>query len=162
MNKNDLKAMKIKGPGVGIPCSMGASEVITAWSGKFVKNDGSGRMEIAGDGNAELAGWVELPAQTCSSTEGATKGVLYNNPCDVFRLPLRYDNSTYDRNYSDALFGETCDLVVISNVQYANLSTSTEDVIIIVGGQAASSATANDGYVDVMLNPNKMFVTGVE
>ena len=161
MSSLDLKAMRIRGNSVGSPVGMGASEVITAWSGKFVKNDGSGRAEIAGDGDTELIGWVELPAQTCSSTEGATKGILYNSVEDVFRLPLAYDGSTYTVNFSTSLLFKTCDLVTVSNVQKANLTTSAEDTIVIVGGKAATSTTSNDGYVDVKLNPNKLFVTGV-
>jgi hypothetical protein len=161
MNAMELKAMRVRGNSVGSPVGMGASEVISAWSGKFVKNDGSGRAEIAGDGDTELMGWVELPAQTCSSTESGTKGILYNSFEDVFRIPIAYDDSTYTVNYSESLMGETCDLVVVSDVQMANLTTSAEDTIVIVGGKAATSTTVADGYVDVKLNPNKMFATGV-
>jgi len=141
---------------------MGASEVIKAKSGRFVVNDGSGRGEIAGDGDTELMGFVEGSDQTCSSTEGNTVLNCIDDLTAVFRIPVKYDDSTYDRNYSSALVGETCDLITISDIQYANLSTSTEDTIIIVGGKACSSSTANDGYVDVRLNPNKMYATGVE
>ena len=161
MNKLDLKAERIRGNSVGSPIGWGASEVVGAWSGKFVKKDASGRAEIAGDGDTQLIGWVESGAGTKSSTEGADTGVLYNSTEDVFRIPLAYDGSTYTVNYSGAILWETCDLVVVSNVQYANPTTSAEDTVVIVGGKAATSATANDGYLDVKLNPNKMHTAGV-
>ena len=161
MNKLDLKAERIRGNSVGSSVGMGASEVINNWSGKFVKKDASGRAEIAGDGDTQLIGWVEIDAKTTSSTEGADTAILYNSTEDVFRIPLAYDGSTYTVNYSGAVLWETCDLVVISNVQKANLTTSAEDTIVIVGGKAATSTTSNDGYVDVKLNPNKMHTAGV-
>lgn len=161
MNKKQLRAGRIRGMSVGHPASMGASEVIGTFSGKFCKKDASGRLEIAGDGDTQLIGWAELYAQTCSSTEGATKAKLYNCTGDVFRIPLAYDGSTYTVNYSGAVLYETCDLAVVSNVQKANLTTSAEDTLVIVGGKAATSATADDGYVDVQLNPNKMHTAGV-
>ena len=86
-------------------------------------------------------------------------------------MPLAYDGSTYDRNYSSALIGEYCDIVVINGVQYANVSASSKDNIRIVGGKAATAAFTDgsvtglclgDGYVDVMLVEGKLYATGVE
>ncbi len=86
-------------------------------------------------------------------------------------LPLAYDGSTYDCNYSTALNGESCDIVVINGVQYVNVSASSKDVVTIVGGKAATAAftdgsvtglTLGDGYVDVQLIAAKMYSQGVE
>jgi len=153
--------IKPSNPVGGVPIGMGASEVIKAKSGRFVKSDGSGRAEIAGDGDTELIGFVELAEQTCSSTEGGTKATLFSDLNMVIRIPLAYDGSTYTVNYSASLLNKTCDLADISNIQKANLTDSDEDTLVVVGGQAATSTTADDGYVDVMLNPNKMRATGV-
>lgn len=141
----------------GHPQEMGASEVIKQRSGRFVKNDGSGYAEIAGDGHTTLMGWVESGDLTCSTTEGGTVLRMITDLTAVFRLPLRYDGSTYTVNYSQAVKDLKYDLVVVSNIQYLNLTTQTESVLIVVGGQAASSATANDGFVEVMLNPETMW-----
>jgi len=149
----------IGGGKVSIPIPMGASEVIKAKSGRFIKPDGSRRGEIAGDGDTRLSGFVESGDQTCSATEGAT---VLNNIIDTtakFRIPLRYDGVTYTVNYSDSLKGTKHDLVVFSNIQYANVTDATEMVIIVVGGKAASSISANDGYIDCMFNPSKLHIT---
>lgn len=157
---NKLKYGWIGGGHASYPLPMGASEVIKTKSGRFVKSDASGRGEIAGDGHTQLLGFVEGGDQTCSSTEGATELNCIADVTAKFRIPLAYDGATYTVNYSSALKGESTDLVVVVNVQKANLTTHSEETIIIVGGKAASSATADDGYVDVMLNPTKMGVLG--
>jgi hypothetical protein len=141
----------------GFPLPMGASEVIKTRSGRFVKNDGSGRGEIAGDGHTTLMGWVESGDETCSSTEGGTVLRCIDDVTATFRLPLRYAAATYTVNYSSAVIGGKYDLVVISDVQYVNLTTQTEGTVIVVGGQAASSTTANDGFVEVKLNPETLW-----
>jgi len=146
----------IRGGKSSFPLPMGASEVIKAKSGRFVTNDGSGRGEIAGDGDASLMGFVEGGEQTCSSTEGATVLNCIHDVTAVFRLPLAYDNSTYTQNYADSLIGGKYDLVTASNIQKVNLTTQTEGTVVVVGGKAATSATSNDGYVDVRLNPETM------
>jgi hypothetical protein len=153
---------------------MGASEVLYSKSGRFVTNDGSGRMEVSSASSTAISGWIEEAAPdglTCSSAEGATVLNMFNSLDDVFRMPLAYDASTYDRNYSYDLDQETCDLVLINGIQYADLSASADDLIRIVGGKAATAAFTDgsvtglclgDGYVDVQLVEGKLYATGVE
>lgn len=171
---------QIRGGNSSFPLPMGASETFYSKSGRFVVNDTSGRGELADENDTYLMGWVEeaQPAdgsgsggKTTSSTEGADVFDCINDLTAVFRLPLAYDGSTYDRNYSSALRGKLCDLVVINGVQYANVSASSVDNIRIVGGKAASAAFTDggvtglclgDGYVDVQLVEGKLYATGVE
>jgi hypothetical protein len=149
-----MKYGPIKGEelAVKIDRGIGASEVIKAASGRFVKEDGSGRVEIAVDGTTELAGWLEAAEGTASSTEGATKGTLIiaaNCPC-VFRIPINAGT------YAATMIGKTCDLAVTSNIQGAKLDASGEDTVLIVGGDAT-----NNKWVDVIINPAKIGQTGV-
>lgn len=144
---------------VGVPMPMGASEVIASKSGRFVTNDGSGRMELADDGDALLAGWVELPEgafynssdiYTCSSTEGADVALFY--PAEallgvVFRIP-----NDSNVTFTTAMRGKTCDLVRSSNVQGAKLDASGEDNLLIVDGDLTSAYA----WVDVMINSSKL------
>ena len=133
---------------VKVPVPMGASEVIKAKSGRFVKNDGSGRMEIAVAGSTRLEGWVELEEQTCSSTEGGTTGSLMPAAGAlgvVFRIPVN------SGTYVATMVGKTCDLSVASSIQGAALNLSTEDTLIIVDGDLI-----NNAWVDVMINPSKI------
>jgi len=146
----------VRGGKSSFPVHMGASEVLKAASGRFIVNDASGRGEVAGDGSASLMGFVESGDLTCSTTEGRTELNCIDDVTAVFRIPLRYDGSTYTVNYSTAIDGTMHDLVVVSSIQYANITDADEDLIIIIGGQAATSTTANDGFVYCRMNPDKV------
>jgi hypothetical protein len=158
-----LKYGWIRGGKVGYPIPIGLSEVINLRSGRFVKTDGSGRAEIAGDGHTALIGWLECEAITAASNdaEGKYTRNVINDLTAVFRLPIRYESATYTVNYSAAVLGKSCDLVVVAGIQYANLTDGDESTIIIVGGQAASAVAVNDGWVDVMINPAKISPTAL-
>ena len=183
----EIKYGQIRGTEVGFPLNMGASETFYSKSGRFVTNDASGRGELAGAASTALQGFVREGQPdngagsggfTTSTTEGADIFHCITDLTAVFRLPLAYDNSTYDRNYSTALNGELCDLVVVNGVQYVNLSTSLRDIIRIVGGKASTVAggvafaagmTAavtglclGDGYVDVQMVSGTLYGLGVE
>jgi hypothetical protein len=129
---------------------MGASEVIKAASGRFVKTDGSGRMEIAGDGHGELFGFVELEEQTCSATEGKTKATCIIDVNALFKIPIN------SGTFAAGMIGDTCDLSVVSTIQGAQLDASAEDTIQIVDGDLV-----NNKWVIVRLNPAKLGATGV-
>lgn len=158
-----LKYDWIRGGKVSYPCPVGNGEVVNLRSGRFVKTDGSGRAEIAGDGHAALLGFLESGPITATENdaEGKYTRNVINDLTAVFRIPLRYENATYTVNYSAAVLGKSCDLVVVEGIQYANLTDGDESTIIIVGGQAASAVAVNDGWVDVMLNPAKIAPTAL-
>ena len=167
MSTGETKYGWIRGGAQSYPLPMGADEVLYAKSGRFVKNDASGRGEVAGNGHTRLMGWVEAGNQTCSSSESGTVLKCICDVTAVFRLPLAYFSATYTVNYADSLIGTKHDLVVINGIQYANLTDSDENVIIVIGGKAGSSAvvdgavagtTYGDGYVDVKMNPTLLDV----
>ena len=138
------------GPEILIAAPIGASEVITAASGRFVKTDGSGRVEIAGSGHTELLGFLEHPAGTVSATEGADIGALNVSVDAIYRIPIGGSGT-----YVAAMKYDTCDLIVASNVQSADL-TSSEDVLAIMDGD-----TTNNNWIDVRLALPKMHAQGV-
>lgn len=145
-----LKYGWIRGGRSGYIVPIGASEVLKAKSGRFMKNDASGRAEVAVDGSTELMGFLDCEEFTASATEGADKRFLINDVTAVFRIPVSAGT------YTAAMLGETCDLAVSSSIQGAKLDGSGEDTLIIVGGDAV-----NNAYVDVMINPIKLGATGV-
>jgi hypothetical protein len=111
-------------------------------------------MEVAGDGSTLLSGYV-LPTaldtgykyQTCSSTEGGT--LLPFIPIEamlgvVVRLPINSGAPTTVATMR-AKYNRTCDLSVSSNVQGVQAGTSTEDTVVIVGGDEQDFA-----WVDVV------------
>jgi len=178
---------QIRGGHSGFPLNMGAEETIYSKSGKFVANDASGRGELADQDDSYLQGWVREGQPddgvgggglTTSATEGADVFWCIMDLTAVFRMPLAYDASTYSRNYSTALNGESCDIVVITGVQYCNVSASSKDVVRIVGGKASTTAQGvtfaaqmvlaveglcmDGGYVDVTLIEGKLYAGAVE
>lgn len=122
-----LKYGWIRGGKEGYPIPIGNAEVISARSGRFMKSDGSGRAEVAGAGSTVLIGFLE--SEAIAAADNTAEGKYTRNLiCDltaVFRIPLRFETVTYTTNYSAALLNKSCDLVVISGVQYANLVAST-------------------------------------
>ena len=183
----ELKYSQIRGGHNGFPLNMGASETFYSKSGRFVANDASGRGELADENDTVLQGWVREGQPddgsgsggfTTSATEGADVFWCITDLTAVFRMPLAYDASTYDRNYSTALNGEHVDIVTITGVQYCNLAASAKDLVRIVGGKASTTAQGTafaaamssavtglcmpGGYVDVQLLEAKLYATGVE
>jgi hypothetical protein len=150
--KNEQVALIVAAP-------MGASEIIPA-GGAFVKNDASGRMEIAGDGSTLLAGYVfpnQLDVgqkyQTCSSTEGGT--VVPFIPISAM-LGVAVKLPVTGGNYVATMLGETADLEVVSNAQGVQLDASAEDTVIIIAGDVENNT------VTVIPNPDKIAsLTGV-
>lgn len=131
-----------------IPMPAGASEVFRAKSGRFVKNDASGRLEVAVDGTTLLEGWVEEGDLTCSSTEGGTiVSFVHAVNClgTIFRIPVNAGT------FVATMRLKTCDLAVSSNIQGAKLDGSGEDTLIIVDGDLV-----NNAWVDVIINPSKI------
>lgn len=140
----------IRGGSVKIPVPIGASEVIKDRSGKFVKNDASGRAEIAGDGDAALFGHLVCEELTTDSTEGSTVRDMIVDPSAVFRIPVN------SGTYAATMLGETCDLSVTSDIQGAQLDASSEDTVRIVGGDAV-----DNNWVDLMFVDAKRYNVGV-
>lgn len=140
---------------------MGASEVIPA-GGCYVKRDGNGHgnMEVAGDGDALIAGYVfptELDSgkkyQTCSSTEGGT--IVPFIPVEsmigvAVRLPINTNPPTTKAAMRD-LYDDTCDLSVSDNAQGVQAGTSAEDTVKIINGDEEDFE-----WVDVVVSVEKV------
>lgn len=150
LRQDQLKYGWIRGGTTSVPLPMGASEVISAQSGRFVTVDSSGYGEISGAASTTIFGSVELGAQTLSATEGATTANCIIDPTAVFRIPVN------SGTYAITMVGKTCDLSVSSNIQGAALDASDRDIVLIVGGDAT-----NNNYVDVMIVPAKQIKAGV-
>ena len=131
-----------------IPGPMGASEVVKSASGRFVTWDGAGFLDIADDGDALLAGWIEHNEETTNATNGVT--IAQFLPASgalgvVFRIPVNAGT------YVVGMRGKTTDIARTTNVQGAKLDASGEDNLIIVDGDLV-----NNAWVDVMINPSKL------
>lgn len=139
---------------------IGASETFRLKSGRFVVDDGSGRAELADDGDALLLGWMdaELGEGVSSATEGEDKGLLIPayGCVTTFQIPI------IAGTYVATMKGKTCDLVRdtvngVTLIQGAKLDASGEDNLIIVDGDEI-----NNEWVEVMFNQSKLTgLTGV-
>jgi dihydroxyacetone kinase DhaKLM complex PTS-EIIA-like component DhaM len=70
----------------------------------------------------------------------------------IFEIPV---DETITATSLKALIGKTCDLVVNSGIQQADIGASATDVIKIVGGDV------DEQTVYVMINPTKFYTEGV-
>ena len=149
----------VKGGKVSTPWAWTDAETVKGQSGRFVfRNITTGLIEIANTTD-DIVGFAEEGDLTTSDSES---NVIIDLTA-VFSIPLAYDASTYTVNYSQTIQGECCDLVVVSDVQYANPTVATNKTLLIVGGVAATGTTVgvNDGYLLVMINPSALGNLGV-
>jgi len=132
---------------------VGASQVFKAQSGRIVKLN-SGYLEVAGDGDGVVFGFVDVGDLTVTSAGDVSLPV--DTSLDAaYELPVKRTAGDFTESDLYGLIGKTCDLIVESNIQKANLDTSDEDTIIIVGGNVENQT------VYVKLNPAKVGGTGV-
>lgn len=145
MNEGDqLRYGHVYGGKAGIPVQMGASEVKGAKGSSFVNMDATGYAEYLDDGDSEeIFGSVEAPVGTTSATEGATRYNCIVDITAIYKVPV--DTGTY----AITDIGDTCDVGVTSNVQGAYLQSSSNEQLIILGGDLV-----NNNWVLVRLNPN--------
>lgn len=126
-----------------------ASQVVGNQSGKFVFIHTDGLVTLNIDGSTKILGWAQEYARTPTVSTPVTGGI--NVALDaVYRIPINSGTLTA------IMFGQTCDISVSSNVQGAQLNASSEDTLLIVGGDVTSNR-----WVDVMVNPLKSYATGV-
>ena len=145
-----LKYGWARGGKVSHPVPVGASEVFKDRGSAFVKNDGSGRAEVAGAGSTALWGHLEVEEITTGATEGAEVRNMIVCPSAVFRSPINTGT------YAATMLGKVCDLSVVSTIQGAALDASSEDTVRIVGGDVV-----NQFWVELMIVDAKRYNTGV-
>lgn len=131
------------------------AEVFHAQSGKFVKWDGTDDVAVAGSGDTQLVGWADVQGVTGSVDGYTVPASTKPHRCEVFRdINARFVVPS-DAAITDAVKGLTCDLIVTSEIQYADIGESNEDVIIILDTNAALQ------LAEVALSPIKLYTAGV-
>lgn len=138
----ELKYDHRHGGKVSVPVAIAASQVISAQSGKFVyMNAGAATLNV--DGSTTIFGFLEAPGSSTAPAVGTEFNCIIDLTA-VFRIPVNAGT------FVVGMIGDYCDISIASNIQGAQLNASTEDTLIIVGGDAV-----NNLYVDVMMNPAK-------
>lgn len=144
----EVKHGYLYGPRVIIQAwPIAASQVFNNSGGKFVKLDGSDRVDIADSGDTQIEGWAETGAWTASATAEADSVGVDVSELSVYRIKADADPA--------GVRGETCDLIVTSDVQYADIGESNEDVIVVLDLDTTADT------VNVRMNPLKMYAAGV-
>ena len=139
-----------------------ASQVFKHTGGGFVSMDSSERIGVAVSSDTQILGWCETGDYTTPST-----AAIIQLPVDIgfgalYLLPLATSDAAAARTEAQLkdLIGKTCDLDVISNIQYADYGASSTDVIKIVDYRYWGSAAGEQAVV-VMMNPTKAFTAAV-
>lgn len=153
---------QVQGPQVIVNAPIGASEVFKDLSGHFMKPDGSGRLEIAGATSVNIVGWMFQGEGTSSSTEGGDVGGVNVAKDAVYEIPAcGAAGAAVTEATLKAAVWETCDIQMVStNLQYADVVTSTIDILLIVDYRFYGT-TAGLQSVLVMINWEKVVNTGV-
>ena len=152
-----VKFGQVKGPIVTVPIPAQASQNFENRSGCFVTLDSSERAGVSVAADTQIFGFALAGDFTTSSTAGQTILAINISLEAIYLMPL--DAARTIAQLQD-LVGKTCDLVVASNIQYADYDASTTDVIQIVGYEYWGSASGEQG-VWVRMNPGKAFTAGV-
>lgn len=156
MAQQSIEYGKRQGHGHSVfPFPIGASEVFKKKGGSFVKDDGSGRMEVAVAASTNIAGCALFNEDfTSSSTEGGTTLPVDLSYDSVFEIPIN------SGTWADTMRGKTCDLSISSSIQGANLAASATDVIILVD-KGTTNAAGTVVSVLCRINPNTQALSGV-
>ena len=132
-----LKYGWLYGGKVSVPVEMAATQALYAQSGRFVYMV-AGAATLCADGITTIFGMLEAHQHTPAT--GASLNCIIDLTA-VFRIPVN------SGTYAVGMKGDYCD-ISISTYQGAQLDASTENLLIIVGGDLV-----NNYYVDVMMNP---------
>lgn len=180
-NTIPLKYDWISGGHSAVPVKMAASQSFVDRGGKFVDINANGYGETMDASASYVFGWVEVQGHytpessvaqadpsrfVTSATVGNTVLNCIISPDAVYRMPVAYYTGTYTVNFSQTVVGEAHDIYLdgTSFVQFADLTNSTDDFIIVLDGLAASTTfdyasttgAFGDGWVLVRPNPAKM------
>jgi len=142
----DLKYGWRKGGKVSVPVPTVGSETHKAQSGHFVYLD-SGVATLCADGVTEILGSIEVSEGTTYTAGDILNCIV--DPSAIFRIPV--NSGTFAADH----IGKTCDISISSNIQGAQVETSAEDTLYIVGGDLV-----DNNYVDVMINTIKQRAIG--
>ncbi len=137
MAYKDVKYGWIDGGKLSVPVAMAATQALYAQSGRFVYMN-AGAATLCADAITTTFGFLEAHQHTPAT--GAYLNCIIDLTA-VFRIPVN------SGTFVIGMVGDFCD-ISIDTVQGAQLDASTEDLLLVVGGDLV-----NNYYVDVMMNP---------
>lgn len=132
-----VKYGHVRGPEVNMEYPVAASEVFKHLGGAFVAWDSNNRIAVAGASSTAIIGWAYGGDFTASSTAGNTRLVVNTSLDSIYRMPLA---AATTEATLQGVVGESCDIIVTSSVQYADITASAIDSLYIVGYEYFGSA----------------------
>lgn len=142
---------QIYGPEINIPFYAAASQNFEPLSGRFVAIDSNNRADIASATDTNIIGWALGGDWTTNSTAGTdivTVNVAYGA---IFEMPL---DAARTEAQLKGYIGETCDIVVTSNIQYADYDASSIDILEIMGYRYYGSGSGEQTLLVRLYLPN--------
>jgi hypothetical protein len=127
---------------VQIPAA--ASVSLAANGGRFVCLVSNRATLASGSNTGGMFGWTEACNFTTSSTAGNDVLAVNIAKDAIYEIPI---NATQTETELKALIGETCDLEVVSGIQYANYDASSDDTIQIVGYKYYGTGSGNQSLL---------------
>ena len=146
-----LKYGQVKGPVVSQEFPVAASTIFGHDSGCFVQMNTSGHILMADATSTDIIGWAITGDFTASSTAGQTKVPVNLSHDAVYEMPI--DTARTEAQLI-ALVGITCDIVVTSNVQYADYDATSVNILQIVGYNYYGSALGQQTVLVKLYVPN--------
>jgi len=125
-----------------------ATQVFSALSGKFGYVDSNNDFALLAENDTVIYGWAEVGAFTSSSTAAADSCAVDISMDSQYWIPA-------DAAVTEAIRGETCDVAVAANIQYADVGESNQDIFLIT-----EVDTVNQ-YVMVKIAEGKQQAKGV-
>ena len=144
-----------------IKMPVGSGEIFKHLGGCFVCADDAGHVDIAATNMVDILGWAITHDHTAIASDGSTEVGVETDLEKLFKMPANYHASTVTactEAQLDAAIGESFDIALISNVQYADLLTSTYDILIGYAYEYYGSAVNMQGMI-VKINMAKIAYT---
>jgi hypothetical protein len=134
---------------------LGASVIFTAKGGKFMTLS-SGNLILSVAGDTQIDGWADISGGfTAYGTAAYDTVTLIRDLSAVFEIGVSASDTALTAAGLKALIGDTCDLVIESDVQMADTDATSTDVIQIVGGSVERNT------VFVVINPIKFYTRSI-
>jgi len=125
-----------------------ASQVFKALSAKCGQVDSNNDFALSAENDTAIFGWAEMGEITSSSTAGADKCAVDISMDAQYWVPA-------DATVTEAMRGETCDIIVSTNIIKADVGENNQAVFLIT-----EVDTANQ-YVMVKIADGKQQAKGV-
>ena len=142
---------QVGGPYLNVTFPVAASVNFELLSGRFMVIDSSNNAEICGATDTNIIGWATAGDWTTSSTAGRSETPVNIAVGATYEMPL---DTAHTEAELIAIVGETCDIIVTSNIQYADTDASSIDILEIMDYRYYGSGSGEQTVIVRLYLPN--------